>query len=71
MFERDRAALEAAAERAIALNPLHTRTLAVVGVQLAFSGETDRGALLARDGPEPALSGVVPDRPVPARLRAT
>jgi TolB-like protein/Tfp pilus assembly protein PilF len=46
MFDRDRAALEAAAERAIALNPLHTRTLAVVGVQLAFSGETERGAAL-------------------------
>jgi TolB-like protein/predicted Zn-dependent protease len=49
MFDRDRAALDAAADRAIALNPLHTRTLAVVGVQLVFSGETDRGvALLER-----------------------
>ncbi|MGE0363469.1 MAG: protein kinase [Vicinamibacterales bacterium] len=49
IFDRDRNALEAAAERAIALNPLHTRTLAVVGLQLVFSGETDRGvALLER-----------------------
>jgi TolB-like protein/Tfp pilus assembly protein PilF len=45
-FERHRAAFGSAAERAIELNPLHSRTLGGIGVFYAYAGDTGRGAAL-------------------------
>jgi hypothetical protein len=46
LFDRDRAALQAATDRALALNPFHTRSLATLGLYSAFSGDTTRGMQL-------------------------
>lgn len=46
-FDRHDAAFRSAAERAIELNPLHSRTLGGLGIFNAFAGDTDRGAALA------------------------
>jgi serine/threonine-protein kinase len=42
-FERDLNGLRVAAERVVALNPLHTTTMSVIGQLLAYAGEWDRG----------------------------
>jgi TolB-like protein/Tfp pilus assembly protein PilF len=43
-FERDQVGLRAAAERAIAINPLNVQTLAFAGIFLSSAGEYDRAA---------------------------
>jgi len=45
-FERDQVGLHAAAERAMAVNPLSVETVAFVGIFLAGAGEYDRAAEL-------------------------
>jgi TolB-like protein/Tfp pilus assembly protein PilF len=45
-FARDYTAFRDAAERAIALNPRNSHTLAYLGLLIAFSGEWDRGLAL-------------------------
>jgi adenylate cyclase len=45
-FERDLKGLRVAAERVVALNPLHTTTMSYVGVMLAYAGEWDRGVAI-------------------------
>ena len=48
-FERDLNGLRVAAERAVALNPLHATVTGAIGWMLAFAGEWDRGVeLVAR-----------------------
>ncbi len=48
-FERDLNGLRVAAERAVALNPLHATATGGIGWMLAFAGEWDRGVeLVAR-----------------------
>jgi TolB-like protein/tetratricopeptide (TPR) repeat protein len=58
-FARDRAGMTVAAERAIALNPLNTGTVAVCGMYLAFSGDVNRGLDVIRQamGPNPHYPG--------------
>jgi TolB-like protein len=43
-FERDQGALHAAAERALAINPLNVQALAFAGIYLSGAGEYDRAA---------------------------
>lgn len=45
-FERDLSGLRVAAERVVALNPLHTTSVALVGLMLAYAGEWERGVEL-------------------------
>jgi serine/threonine protein kinase/tetratricopeptide (TPR) repeat protein len=47
-FARDLAALRAASDRAIALNPLNTGVLAWVGMALSWAGDWERGVELVR-----------------------
>jgi TolB-like protein/Tfp pilus assembly protein PilF len=46
-FQHDLPGFRGAAERAIALNPLEGYTLAYLGMQIAFSGDWERGCALA------------------------
>ena len=46
LFDRDRAVLQAAVDRALAINPLHTRSLGTLGLLTTFSGDTVRGVEL-------------------------
>jgi serine/threonine protein kinase/tetratricopeptide (TPR) repeat protein len=45
-FERDLDGLRVAAERVVALNPLHMTSMSYVGMMLAYAGEWDRGVEL-------------------------
>ena len=52
-FARDAAGVRIAAERAIAINPLNTGTVAVCGMFLAYSGLWDRGLEVLRQAMQP------------------
>jgi TolB-like protein len=52
-FARDAAGVRIAAERAIAINPLNTGTVAVCGMFLAYSGYWDRGLEVLRQAMQP------------------
>jgi adenylate cyclase len=52
-FARDAASVRIAAERAIAINPLNTGTVAVCGMFLAYSGAWDRGLEVIRQAMQP------------------
>jgi TolB-like protein/predicted Zn-dependent protease len=52
-FARDAAGVRLAAERAIAINPLNTGTVAVCGLFLAYSGAWDRGLDVIRQAMQP------------------
>ena len=52
-FARDAAGVRVAAERAIAINPLNTATVAVCGMFLAYSGTWDRGLEVLRQAMHP------------------
>ena len=47
-FRRDLAAFRPAAERAIALNPLNTDALGILGLQIVHTGEFERGTAIVR-----------------------
>jgi TolB-like protein/Tfp pilus assembly protein PilF len=47
-FRRDLAAFGPAAERAMALNPLHTDALGILGLQIVHTGEFQRGTAIVR-----------------------
>jgi len=47
-YRRDLAAFRAATERAIALNPLDSNTLGILGIFIAHTGDFERGAELTR-----------------------
>jgi TolB-like protein/tetratricopeptide (TPR) repeat protein len=47
-FRRDLAAFNPAAERAMALNPLNTDALGILGLQIVHSGEFERGTAIVR-----------------------
>ena len=52
-FARDAAGVRIAAERAIAINPLNTGTVAVCGMFIAYSGAWDRGLEVLRQAMTP------------------
>jgi TolB-like protein len=52
-FARDAAGVRISAERAIAINPLNTGTVAVCGMFLAYSGAWDRGLEVIRQAMQP------------------
>jgi len=52
-FARDAAGVRVAAERAIAINPLNTATVAVCGMFLGYSGAWDRGLEVIRQAMQP------------------
>ena len=52
-FARDAAGVRIAAERAIAINPLNTGTVAVCGMFLAYSGAWERGLAVLRQAMQP------------------
>lgn len=52
-FARDAGGVRIAAERAIAINPLNTGTVAVCGLFLAYSGAWDRGLEVLRQAMQP------------------
>src|SRR6266478_6889909 len=47
-FRRDLAAFRPAAERAMALNPLNTDALGILGLQIVHTGEFERGTAIVR-----------------------
>src|SRR5438477_1253658 len=47
-FRQDLAAFDPAAERAMALNPLNTDALGILGLQIVHSGEFERGTAIVR-----------------------
>ena len=47
-FRRDLAAFGPAAERAMALNPLNTDAVGILGLQIVHTGEFERGAVIVR-----------------------
>ena len=47
-FRQDLAAFRPAAERAMALNPLNTDALGILGLQIVHTGEFERGTAIAR-----------------------
>jgi adenylate cyclase len=47
-FRQDLAAFRPAAERAIALNPLNTDALGILGLEIVHTGEFDRGTAIVR-----------------------
>ena len=47
-FRRDLAAFGPAAERAMALNPLNTDAVGILGLQIVHTGEFERGAAIVR-----------------------
>jgi serine/threonine protein kinase len=52
-YARDAAAVRIAAERAIAINPLNTATVAVCGLFVFYSGARDRGLEVVRQAMQP------------------
>jgi TolB-like protein/Tfp pilus assembly protein PilF len=52
-FARDAAGVRIAAERAIAINPLNTGTVAVCGMFMAYSGAWERGLEVLRQAMQP------------------
>ena len=52
-FARDAAGVRVAAERAIAINPLNTATVAVCGMFIGYSGAWDRGLEVVRHAMQP------------------